>query len=340
MNLTLKYTATTENLFLYVNDYSIFRYYCRNFKEVGKKFLSTERAEDKPSCVINSYRRKLYFKDFGKDDKAQNCIQYVGRIYNLSYRESIQKIIDDFNLQDYFYKTDNLFKESILPAKVYKYESINSDSNTIIQVKKRCWEDIDKDYWTGRYYVNFELLERDNIHPITHLWINYKMIYLGLQQAYDYYYYKREGFHLRKIYQPNNLKYKFISNVDDTVVQGIKSLPKSGDLLIITSSEKDKLVLNVLGYNSIAPNSENCFIPEVVFNKLCNRFSKVVLFFDNDYNKKDNTGLRMSIKYSGKYNMPYILIPEEYQQKDISDFIHKYRIDETKRLMDKLLTKI
>ena len=58
----------------------------------------------------------------------------------------------------------------------------------------------------------------------------------------------------------------------------------------------------------------------------------IVLFLD-----QDETGVKRSKILSEKWNIPYILIPEKYKIKDISDFIHLRGFDEGKELMKELL---
>ena len=68
-------------------------------------------------------------------------------------------------------------------------------------------------------------------------------------------------------------KNRFISNVNNTIVQGWSLLPKNGsDILFVTKSYKDILTFNMIGYWAIAPNSEHSYIPERVMNKLKQKF--------------------------------------------------------------------
>ena len=82
-----------------------------------------------------------------------------------------------------------------------------------------------------------------------------------------------------KIYQPYNSDWKWTSNIDNTVVDGIKELSEQTELLIITKSRKDRLVLNNLGYDAIAVNNEGTFIPMKVFEKLNNIYNQIILMY-------------------------------------------------------------
>lgn len=66
------------------------------------------------------------------------------------------------------------------------------------------------------------------------------------------------------------------------MLQGAHILPKSGEFIVITKSLKDVMVLYNYNIPSIAPISENCFVSEVVYNKLTKRFKYCICLYDND----------------------------------------------------------
>lgn len=100
------------------------------------------------------------------------------------------------------------------------------------------------------------------------------------------------------------------------------------------------MVLYELGYPAIAFNSEG--IPtrgesaatvEEVIEQLKERFERVILFLDNDV-----AGVNYSKKLSRRYDLPYIVLPDG--PKDISDHINKYNKRKTKRVLNKLISKL
>jgi 5S rRNA maturation endonuclease (ribonuclease M5) len=96
---------------------------------------------------------------------------------------------------------------------------------------------------------------------------------------------------------------------------------------------KDKWVLNRLEYEAIAPQSESTIIPAKIMDYLFAIYPRIVLFYDNDEAGKEFTNKMISLypELSG------IFIPNEYKEKDISDFIEVHKIDEAKGLMKKLI---
>lgn len=130
---------------------------------------------------------------------------------------------------------------------------------------------------------------------------------------------------------PGNRKLKFISNKDASTLQGAVNLPKKGgDLLCITKSLKDTMLLYELGVPAIAPNSENIFLSEEQLDKLKSKFSKIYVFFDNDL-----PGISAMAKISKQHpELKYLFIPRKYGAKDISDFYKKYGKDKTIQLIN------
>lgn len=54
-------------------------------------------------------------------------------------------------------------------------------------------------------------------------------------------------------------------------------IPRNGEYLVLTKSLKDVACLYSLGIPAIAPMSETCFLTDSQYNKIIQRFEKVVL---------------------------------------------------------------
>ena len=89
---------------------------------------------------------------------------------------------------------------------------------------------------------------------------------------------------------------------------------------------------NGLVIHAVAPNNEGAFIPEAWFEKAKKRWKRIVLWYDNDWDKKENSGVLNAQKYSNKYNIPYFHNPDK-EPKDPSDFAKKYNLEEFKNLI-------
>lgn len=321
-----KLLLTKENIYRVVTAYQIFNFYLPGVK-VGKAIISPLREDKNPSfgLFINKTTNELVFNDFGAG--GGDVFKFVAILYNISYKNALRKINNDLQLGLY-----DIQDKTALPI---TFGSINKNlqtptySETQLKIKKRNWNDNDVEYW-NQFNISIQLLEKSNTYPISHFKVNNKIIEAHrLAYSYDFYY--DNVVFRRKIYQPLHKKIKWVSNITSKVIDGIKEIPKEGDLLIITKSRKDRLVLKSLGYDSIATNNESSFIPETNFEKLRNRYDEIILFFDND-----TTGIKYSNKFSEDKGIRHILIPNT-DVKDISDYIKLYGIDEASKLLNKLI---
>ena len=337
----IKLPLTIGSIEKFISHWDIFSNYITNFPGLDTSFRSQMRNDDKiPSCRVISVNGSLLYKDFSKKGML-NCYSYVAERFGLSFIETLGKIRNDFNLiqiQEYNGKlptTKIIIKEQ--PVIVDKQE-------TILLKKSRKWQLHDKEYWFDRYGITSGWLTKANVEPISSFWIkNHKFNLIEFscsKYSYVYNYYWHNNIFRRKIYQPFSESFKWISNVDSTIVQGWDLLPKEGgDILIITSSYKDvgtiECTFNPLIYGSqiyaVAPNTEETFILPRVFEKLKRKWKNILLWYNNDFDKNDNTGLRRSMELSKEYNIPYLLTPSG-TKKDPSDFHHYYGKDEFIRM--------
>jgi len=322
---------TVSNIYKSLSDYDIFINYCTNFKEIGKPFISDLRQDEHPSCYIYSTGTKLLYKDFG-DGTSLASLDYVMRKFGLDFLGAIKRINIDFNLQLGFDTTSKLDVPMAyfgLPDKQPSLEELKLKKASI-KVTIRPWSIIhDLKYWKDKYNISVNDLNKFNVYAISHYWINDKLYGCG-NNSYAYYFGKQDNIDVWKIYQPyNNKSSKWFSNADSSVIQGYNQLAANGDLLIITKALKDVIILDKLGYNSVAPNSEGIVINQEQFDDLNSRFKKIVVLFDND-----EAGIIYANKYKLKYNIQTIEIPLDKGVKDPSDFVDKYSYDELKQFID------
>lgn len=309
-----------ENLLSKIDSYSIFKYYCPNFKKINKPFRSPFHEDKNPSAFVIHYDGDFLFKDFGGD--SLRAVDFVMKMFNLSFRDALEKINYDFGLNLGGKQGEHVEIPEVEESVVYE------KSTAIIKIKRRDWNEKDLAYW-GSFGIMLETLNKFNVVPISYFSINGYM-YKAAELSYSYEYYWENDIFRRKIYQPLS-KAKWFSNGGD-VVQGEGMLPKSGDLLIITSSLKDVMVLYQLGYTAIAPTSESTFVPDKYFEKQTNRFKKIILFMDSDA-----AGIKQSLKFNEKWGLDYILIPRDINKKDVSDFNRAYGYESSVLLLNKLL---
>lgn len=286
------------------------------------------RNDTHPSwSIFRSNVGRLMWKDFATGDSGDS-VKFVQTLFDLTYKQTLQKIWDDL-IKDHGLRP--------IPRKVQSAEKI-SIPKTIIGIKRKYFTKADDEYW-GQYGINRNTLKHFNVYPIETFWTNDKpgtLTYSPTSPLYAYKIYDKF-----KIYKPyaSNRANKWRNNCSSFDMQGLEQLPETGELLIITKSLKDVMVLYDHGYIAVAPQSEQSPIPKSIMENLKSRFKKIIIFFDYD-----EGGLQGAKKLSEKYDIPSIFIPlhylEIYGAKDISDFKKEMGENKTSKLLKELFDGI
>lgn len=322
---------TIENVLKKVSPYQIFRYYLPELK-IGKCISSPFRTDKDPSfgLFIGKDSGEVIFNDL-RGGNSGNWVTFLMKLYGVTFREALSMVNRDMDL-GLMDNGINTLRTSKLTSKIVddlSPEEHNRD--LILNVRKRKWNQKDADYWLS-YGITSKLLGTET-QPISSYWFNdwKSIIAEPLSYVYDFYF---DGLiWRRKIYQPLSVKNKWKTNLNNLVIDGIKDIPKKGELLIITKSRKDRLVLKSLGYTAIATNNESSWIPDVNFKKLKSRYDRIVIFFDND-----ETGMTNSLKFSEKYGVDRIFITDFSEKiQDIADYRKEHGKESTIKLLKQLL---
>jgi len=317
---------TTKNKIFdvkHVPSYWVFQYYIdlgQTLSGQNVKIKSIWNTGDTvPSmCIYVDTKRKEYlFKDFSTD-KQGDKITFVMELFNLSYPDAIQKIVEDYNE---YIANNGKVKLGIKPQKKWK----------VSYVKKRSWNNLDAKYWL-QYNIGSSLLNQHNIHPIEYYNLTQereegsKTISISNNYIYGYYNKNQE---LCKIYQPKNKNNKFLKVKD--YIQGFDQLSFNHSILVIASSMKDALCLKSFNYkiDVIAPDSENTIIKPYIINNLKTRYSHIITVLDND-----QPGIKAMDKYRSIYNIDGFSID---LSKDFSDSVKDYGM---KKVNDEFKEKI
>ncbi len=305
-------------------------------KSIYEHYLNTSIREDKlyKCCFHEDNTPSLGFKVMESGMMIYNCFacgakggvfKFVGDIHHQNnYFETLKIIQDDLSLI-HIPKTFN--------AKKVLHDNLRQKSCDIIPTFKPFCK-TDYDYWTS-YSIPLSLCLRYDVRACKYVYINrnnFHNIWAYYSNSDPLYSYQVED--RFKVYRPLSVKSdKWRGNLDVYSIQGYKQLPKKGELLIITSSLKDVMVLTVMGYNAIAPSGEGVNIPDEIIEELYSRFDNIVVFYDND-----KAGLEYGENTSNRIGGGNIFIPLEYRDsKDISDFCKIQGLEEGTQLMKKLL---
>jgi hypothetical protein len=304
----LKYEDIDGN---WANQYFMYKTYIGNFK-LNRAIKSPFRSDKNPSFSIYSSKLhpNLYWRDFATGEHGS----WQSFLRRITGQSKTSKALD-------VYLTTGGVKVPKIEEKGPLYVS-----ETKIQVVRRAFNQKDLEYW-GSYGLNEEQLKKYNVAPIKCYFVNEE------QWVVDDLAYCFKVFNHFKIYRPfADKKLKWRTDTTQYDIFGFEQLAEKGQTLIITKALKDVMVLDMLGFNAIAPQSENSIIPENVIRLLKSKFKKLVVFFDND-----EGGKRGRDTLVDKYKLDSIMLPTD-NPKDISDLVKAQGIAVAKQTINELLT--
>ena len=270
---------------------------------------------------------KVFYKDFGTGEHG-SIFDLLGRMWNRTFSETITKIWDDIDRVKHNRINLNRTRRGVIHK-----------SNSILEVRTRQWFDYDMEYWNS-YGISREWLEFGDVYPISHILItrdNITKVIPAEKLAYVYVE-RKDGKVSLKVYQPKSQRLKWLSKHDSSVWDLWSRLPDRGDTLFITSSRKDALCLwENTGIPSVSLQGEGYVPKEKVINQLKQRFGRVIIFFDNDYDKDENHGHIYASRLSGMFNLDMVEIPSEYKSKDPSDLFKNHGAETFRRVIKELV---
>ena len=290
-------------------------------------FCSPLRKDHKPTCSFcHSKKGELMYHDFGTGFH-ENFVGVVMEIHKCSYQEALNVIAEDFG---YISKAEDR------PAVKIKVSNVKLEekTETLIQIKPKAFSEQELKWWKG-FGVTDKTLKKYKVFSCDSIFLNGDYFSSSSPRVpiYGYYCGKKNGQELWRIYFPSKRSFRFLSNVGKSYIQGAKQLPKTGDVLLITKSQKDVMLAYELGIPAIAPCSEVLFLSNKQIQHLKKRFKTIVVCYDTDITGIHNLK-QIKIKHPDLHTF---FIPRKYGVKDISDFFKKYGEEETRRLAGELL---
>lgn len=319
-----------------VSEQEIYERYLGTSISMNKLYQCCFHKDSTPSLgFYKSKSNNLMFKCFGCG-KQGSVFNFVKDLYNIDFRNALNLISKDFRIYDNNDRCSSNTSISSIASmdRVLLDESLLSRTKIIPTYQP--FSIIDYNYW-NQYHIPLDLLLEYDIRACKLVYIINKLgeyKYWGnYSKTNPVYSFKIDDVY--KIYKPLNPTKvgKWTSNFGNWHIQGLKQLPAKGELLIITSSMKDVLVLKILGYNAIAPHGEGVNIPDKIVDYLYACFDNMVIFYDND-----SAGLEYGNRMSDMIGAGNIHIPIEYDDtKDISDYVKKYGLEAGDELMKELL---
>lgn len=319
--INLNKQLVSKDLILnHIQDIDVYRFYTGQEVELKKPILSPLRKESTNSFgYFEGEYGEICFKDFvlGSGD----FVKFVQLKFGLNFFEALSKIVIDFNLHHFFYYKD-IKKSNIKynPSKFSNKSDILEKANNFrLGKSKREWKTYDLAFWQ-QFGIDLNTLKQYRVQPISFIHIN------GNPVAADKYAYcfieQKDNKETYKIYQPFNEKYKWLNNHNASVWQGWEQLPATGKELIITKSLKDVMSIKcLLNIPAVALQAEGTTPKSHIIEELQDRFEKIYVLYDNDFDKEENWGQLFAKEIYTKYNFINLIIPDIYKSKDFSDLV-------------------
>jgi len=305
-----------EYVLKHVSEEEIYQRYFKLEVSFKGKFCSPLRDDKNPTCNFFRHQRtkEIYIKDHA-GHFVGNCFDALMVFYGCTFKQSLMIVANDFGLVNM-----NVERE---PVPIELRERAKSN----IKFSIRAWRDSDDEFWQ-KYGITHQLLKYFKVYPVQVLMLNDNMHYTyhAANPAYAYVFGKEDI----KIYFPKRKEKRFICNTSK--LQGYNQLPEKGEMVIITKSMKDVMVLFNLGIPAVAPQSETQMVTEEEYEDLSQRFEKIYSFYDFDL-----TGIRTANKMKKFYGIPTIFLTNgrfgttNFRAKDVSD-----KLEEILRRVSKL----
>lgn len=275
-----------------------------------------DREDSTPSFKLRYKNNMLIWHDFGDPKSAsftKSIVGFVMRYFideKLTYSQAMERIMSDM---EGFSVKDGILKElEQIRAKSYKVPTKG------ITIRKEMQE-FERAVW-DKLGVSPGILDRYDTKGVSEVFIDGKLwrkaskydpifAYILNREADDYSF---------QVYRPlsEDKLTKFRDHNVEGYLFGLKQLPEKGEVLIITKSCKDVLVLASRGYHAICPFSEASYVHLLsILPSLFNRFQRVYIMYD-----PDPAGIGYANKVIEEFDgaLQNIHIPDHFQ-KDPAD---------------------
>jgi hypothetical protein len=276
--------------------------------KVGKIMKRPWGSDKHPSWGIFCKEDVWMWKDQAKEE-AGGPVQFVQRLFNISYGEAIQKICFDFKLDTKEIKADRVFK--IQEKTSTSYVHITARIQKFKPRHHQFWNAVD---------VTEDWCKKHNCFAVKELAINRQKITIGTYEIV--FVYLAPDIEKVKVYFPDREEgARFRTNVPYNYLWNHSSCQKC-DKLVIHKSMKDLITFAQLHPHNVATQNESVkvFNPEMV-EKINNLSPEPWVFYGSDTDGV-NKCKQVTAEHKWKYiNTPKAMLPEI---NDVYSFVKKH----------------
>ncbi len=326
--------VSKDEILAKISEYQLWKFYCHNFQEIDKSFLSELYVDSKPSCRIYiNDKNVMCYKDFGTGDHY-DIFGYIQAKYSCTFHECLNIIAADFKIRD--------IKVDIIPTMIAANDNIPIINipkvKSRIEIVSQNYTSIDANYWL-QFGIPLQLIEDYNVFSAKFAYLHKgdKNVVFEYKRSNPIYAYRftNDGKYTYKLYFPYaDKKYKWLfSGGAANDIEGHDQLDLHGDILILTKSLKDCMAFRLFNLNAISLQGEANKLEAGLVTKLLRRFDKIIVNYDND-----DQGIKSAKGLVDKYKFDNFVFDEA---KDLSDLIKLKGIDYTKEVLkNKLKMKL
>jgi hypothetical protein len=309
---TLFEEPTEEFLYKFLTQEEIFERYLGIPIQLNKKLISPLRNDRRPTATFGWRSGVLFFTDWNGEFSG-NCISLVAHINNMGYKKAIKKIASDFNLIG-----------SSIPTQSKRKAEYKQKKQEVKQFQA-VWGDLEFSHisYFKSFGISIQTLKKYNVYKLKALWMNSSLIYVHTSSDPAVLYLEDDWF---KAYYFKRKSSRFISQGQG--IQGLKQLRFQSNKVIIQKSLKDVMLMDELGFESIAPPSENSYLSELQIRMLQDKYQEVVVIMDDD-----PAGNR-ALEHYRSMGLRTEKIPK---LKDATDYCREFGLQKTETLLNNLI---
>ena len=196
---------TAQEILQKISEFDIFRYYCKNFKELDKSFKSELRVTDTDNCrIFLTHSNELKYRDF-KLGQTLSCWQYIMEKFSCKFHEALLIVSNDFNIK----KSIITLEPRVIAANdEFKLKMANiPKEKSLITIVSQPFTIYDFNYWDS-YKISLEKLVEFDVFSAQYVYLikGDKRITFSYNKSNPCYAYRfeREGTYSYKIYWPLN----------------------------------------------------------------------------------------------------------------------------------------
>ena len=319
--------ATKAKLLEHIDPIDVYLQYMPDVDGSLKAMISPLRDEKRPSFgLFEGESGELCFKDFVLGVSG-DFIDFVMRMFDLTWYEAISKIIVDFDLTKYFLYKENTKKTDLkIVTDEQKTDALRATEKRRVGIKTQPFKMRDIAYWR-QFGISKATLDKYNVFCPLYIFLikkNSETIITAKPFTYAFLE-KKDNVGTYKIYQPYSKDHKWYNNHDSSVWQGWEQLPEIGEKLIITKSLKDVMAITeITGIPAVSLQAESVAPKISVMAELKERFNYIYVLYDNDYDKRVNWGREFAKNLVEAFDLLHIEIHKDWESKDFTDLVKKH----------------